>query len=136
MNITKEVITDLMPLYLSNECSEDTKKLVDEYLKANPSFAEQVKSFSKNPLPHAALHLPGKPEEMIALKKTKHLLKLRTYVMAFAIFCTLAPFSFIYTNGKFFWLFAESPGSALVYAVFALALWAAYFVTKGKLKGI
>ena len=136
MNITDDVISDLLPLYLSNECSIDTKKLVDEYLKANPSFEEQVKSFSKNPLPTAALHFPGKPEEMNALKKAKRLLKLRTYLLAFAILCTLSPFSFTCTDGKFFWLYSENPGGAAVYAGFAMIFWTGYFVTKNKLKGI
>ncbi len=36
MKITKNIISDLWPLYAANECSADTWKLVDGYLHEKP----------------------------------------------------------------------------------------------------
>ncbi len=132
MNITKDIINDLLPLYFSEECSPDTKKLVDEYLKANPAFAEQVKHFSQHTLPDAIPYPLTKEDEMNTLIKTKRLIQRRTYLMAFAIFCSLVPFSVWHTGGKTYWLFIESPTSALIYAMLGILFWAGYFITKRK----
>lgn len=136
MTITKDVIADLLPLYISDECSPDTKLLIDEYLKANPEFAMQIKQFSQNPLPNSIPHRLNKEDEMKTLAKTQRLIKRRTWLMGFAIFCTLAPFSVLHTGEKTYWLFLESPGSASVYAVLAVIFWAGYFMTKRNLRGI
>ena len=51
MNINKDVITDLLPLYFSEECSAGTKQLVEEYFESNPDFEKWAKRLNKNPLP-------------------------------------------------------------------------------------
>lgn len=136
MNVTKDVITDLLPLYLSEECSSDTKRFVDEFLKMDPVFAEEVKRFSRNPLP-AAIPTPlTKGDGLKTLIKTRRLIKRRSYFMAFAIFCSLAPFSFLYNDHKMYWLFSESPASASVYLVLGAAFWVAYFATKQKTRDL
>ena len=40
MKITRDVILDLLPLYIANELSEDTRSLVDEYLETDPEIAK------------------------------------------------------------------------------------------------
>ncbi len=132
MNITKEVINDLLPLYFSEECSQDTKQLVGEYMQAHPEFEKQIKHLKNNPLPDSHPLNLEKDVEMKALRKTRLLLKMRSYLLGFAIFCTLVPFSFIYTGGTFYWLFQEAPASALVYALLAIAFWAGYIILKKK----
>ena len=42
MNVTKDVIQDLVIVYLSGEASADTRTLVEEYLAQNPEMAERV----------------------------------------------------------------------------------------------
>ena len=42
MEITRNVILDLLPLYLADEVSEDTRTLVDEYLKNDSDLAEMA----------------------------------------------------------------------------------------------
>ena len=44
MNITQEVVTDLLPIYLSGEASSDTKSLVEEYFRDNPDFERMARS--------------------------------------------------------------------------------------------
>ncbi|GJQ61401.1 MAG: hypothetical protein SCALA702_04540 [Melioribacteraceae bacterium] len=40
--ISKEVIIDLLPVYISGEASNDTKKLVEEYAKSDSSIAKII----------------------------------------------------------------------------------------------
>ena len=41
LKVTREVITDLLPLYESGEASEETKRLVRAFLAADPEFARR-----------------------------------------------------------------------------------------------
>ncbi|MCB0120230.1 MAG: hypothetical protein KDD72_14450 [Anaerolineales bacterium] len=45
--VTKNVILDLLPLYLAGEVSEDTSVLVKKYLEADPELAEAAKEMAK-----------------------------------------------------------------------------------------
>lgn len=45
--ITKDVILDLLPLYLAGEVSPDTAALVKEYLETDPELAETAKEMAK-----------------------------------------------------------------------------------------
>ena len=94
MKITNKVILDLLPLYQAGEASTDTKNLIENYFKKYPEFAKEVDELLIKQLPQD-IPLPIKPEdEMVILRKTKRLLKLRPLLMASAIFFTLLPFSF------------------------------------------
>jgi hypothetical protein len=136
MNITQDVINDLLPLYFSDECSDDTRAIVDEYQKAHPEFAEEMKKISAIPQRPAIPTTRIQGNEMESLQRTKRLIRRRSFFMAFAIFCSLVPFSVLYTGGKTYWLFAEAPASAAFYAAFGIAFWTGYFVTKRKTRDI
>ncbi len=45
--VTKDVILDLLPLYLAGEASADTSALVQKYLEADPDLAETAKEMAK-----------------------------------------------------------------------------------------
>ncbi len=131
MNVTREVITDLLPVYYAKECSNDTRLLVEEFFKANPEFERQAKNL-RTPFPSSIPQGLAKEDEMKSLGKTRRLLRVRSAILGFAIFCSLAPFSFLYTQGKIYWLFSESPTSAIIYGIVGVALWVAYAVMKRK----
>ena len=46
MKITRNVILDLLPLYLADEASPDTRALVEDYLRNDPSLAKIAKQTS------------------------------------------------------------------------------------------
>ena len=52
MDITENVILDLLPLYLANEVSEDTRTLIENYLKTDKELAALVEK-------SAVMELPG-----------------------------------------------------------------------------
>ncbi len=130
MNITRDVITDLLPLYYSEECSQDTKLLVEEYLQKNPDFQQHVKQFAQNPIPNSFPQRLNKDDEMKSLIKTRRLLKLRSYLMGFAIFFSCATFSFVYDQSGFHWIVLCSPNATLVYGTLGIGFWVAYFITR------
>ena len=42
MNIPKHLIIDLLPLYLADEVSDETRTLIEDYLKTDPQLATDV----------------------------------------------------------------------------------------------
>jgi ferric-dicitrate binding protein FerR (iron transport regulator) len=129
MKVTKDVIDDLIPLYAANECSGDTRALVEEYLQQNPRQAEELRAIMRTSLPRAAL--PTKDlEETRAFREARRRLRSRTWLMALAIFFSLAPFSFYYADGRTWWCLRDAPWSTLIYTTFAVVLWICYFVKR------
>lgn len=129
MNVTKEVINDLYPLYVEKECSADTRTLVEDYLRNNPSHAEELRRVMSAPLPGAvppAKHLA----EADSLRAARRVVRRRSWLMAFAIFFSLAPFSFVAADGRIWWLLRDAPGSALVYATLGVVFWIGYAVQR------
>ena len=47
MEITRDVILDLLPLYLAGEVSEDTRSLVENYLEEDPKLAAIAARFDE-----------------------------------------------------------------------------------------
>jgi len=43
MNVTREVIVDLLPVYYSGEASPATRSLVEEYMKQDPELSQRVR---------------------------------------------------------------------------------------------
>lgn len=129
MNVTNDIINDLIPLYVANECSADTRALVEEYLQRNPQRAEEVRRIMNTPIPGVASPAKGL-DEMRAFREARRRLRRRSWLMAFAIFFSLAPFSFFSADGRTWWLLRDAPGSALVYAGLAAVLWILYAVER------
>ncbi len=130
MNITKDIIADLIPLYLSGDCSEDTKRAVTAYIADHPEFAEQIRQIAASNLPPYTPNPLSMSDELKTLKRTRSLLHRQKYFMAFAIFFSLLPFSFLYTNGRIYWLFIEAPINALVYESIGVILWIVYLMSR------
>ncbi len=59
MNVTRNVVTDLLPVYFSGEASDDTKLLVEDYFREDPDF-ERIARRAATPLAtlHAVAPLP------------------------------------------------------------------------------
>lgn len=125
MNITKDIITDLYPLYLDDACSADTRVLVEEYLQRHPDLADELRRVTSTPLPGAG-PLPKDLAETRSLQEARRRVRRRSWLMALAIFFSLAPFSFGSVGGHSWWMLRDAPGSALVYAALGVAFWILY----------
>lgn len=94
MEITRNVILDLLPLYLADEVSPDTRALVEQYLATDPELAKMAKQPIASGL-HDEVPVPlAKEHAMEAYKEAKRLMVLRTLglavVIAVVFLCTLA----------------------------------------------
>jgi hypothetical protein len=132
MNISKDIINDLLPLYFSEDCSAATKQLVDEYLKSNPDFEKRVEMLNKNPIPNDIPQTLQEADEINSLLKTRRLLKARGIFLGFAIFFSLVPFSFVVSDEYSFFMLLDAPLSALFLAICSIPLWIGYFIVKRK----
>jgi hypothetical protein len=129
MNVTKEVITDLFPLYTANECSQDSRALVERYLRDNPDQAEELRRVMNTPVPGSTAQLTGS-EEVRSLREARRRVRRQSFLLGLAIFFSLVPFSLLVTGGKIYWVFRESPSTALVYGLLGIVCWGAYFLIR------
>lgn len=130
MNITKNVIADLYPLYVEKECSEDTRLLVEDYLGVHPQEADELRQIMQARLP--ASPVPAQSlEEVRSLRRARRRVRQRGWVMGLAIFFSLCPFSVQVDNAKHVhWLFLEAPWQAGCFAAIAALLWTFYIILR------
>jgi ferric-dicitrate binding protein FerR (iron transport regulator) len=131
MHVTKEVITDLYPLYVERECSADTRALVEEYLQGHPQHAEELRRVMSARLPGAVPPAKGL-EEVQSLREARRRVRRRSWLLGFSLFLSLTPLSVLHTGGKTYWLFLESPMTALINGALAVVCWIAYAVMRNR----
>jgi hypothetical protein len=134
MKITEDVLNDLLPLYFANECSSDTKKFVDDYFQEHPAFERQAQQQYKDPFVGTAVPDLPRTEEVRTLQATRRWMKARSFVVGFAIFFSLCPFSFYHTDHGSTFLFLDHPSEAWIYVPLAVMFWGVYFGIKRKLR--
>src|SRR5690242_8481946 len=134
MNVTQNVIHDLLPAYLAGDASADTVALVEEFLRNNPDLARTVEALRANPLPEASLTLPPTHEKEI-LNMTKQLLRWRGILMGLAISLSLLPLSFRFDNDRITWTFLHDAPNWLVPVIAAAGTcWAGFLYVNRRLK--
>ena len=74
MNITRDIIIDLWPVYLSGEASTDTRALVEEFLQQDTELARLLQEQSQAELLKSAIPSLPPDREAQALNRTKRLL--------------------------------------------------------------
>ncbi|MBN4058954.1 hypothetical protein JYU10_00625 [bacterium AH-315-J04] len=133
MNITREVISDLLPLYLENSASEDTRRLVETFLEQDKEFAQLVSTRTDEVL-NAEIDIPlTKEKELKVLERTKRLLKLRETAFFLAIFFSLSPLTAWHTSWGSGSLIRDFPLVSAALAVVAALMWILHFVLRRNL---
>lgn len=135
MNVTREVIADLLPIYLAGEASPDTRALVESFLKDDPELAQAIRGrWIENMARAAPSSLP--PDlELRAFRRTRGRLALQRWLMGFGMFFTamLASSQFTVSRGNitdFHFLARDYPSLFAISAALAAVCWAAYFVVR------
>lgn len=140
MDITRDIITDLWPLYASGEASAATRTLVMEFLAKDPELATRLE---RVPTELKTFTLPASPDAgRSLLVRTKILLRRRSFLLALALF-TMAIAPAITTAHLYFarWglgdAFVRLPAWENFVALGCLALsaasWAGYFAVRARL---
>jgi hypothetical protein len=121
MEVTREMVIDLLPLYESGEASADTRAAVEEFLRRDPSIARHIAHEEEHAPPGAAADV-----ERDAVTRTRATIRRRAWTLALAVFFTTVPFTFVFRGDQVtFFMFRDEPGSRLF--LFAAAwLWIEY----------
>lgn len=132
MTITRDVVMDLLPLYVAGEASADTRALVEEFLRQDPELHRRVLEGRLDPLvPPEAMHSrPGPDVEIRSLRRAHGLLRWQRLTYAWALtFSFLCLSSAISIEGGHLHvrlLLLELPTVFVPCAILALSCWANY----------
>lgn len=131
MKVTHNVVTDLLPLYLAGEASDDTRALLEEYLQRNPTFAAAVREQAeKSTLLLGGLTAgPSADHEKETLQRVRRFNRRRANLLGLATAATLMPLAFVFEGGHIRWLMLrDNPNQALLFGIVALGFWIAHYL--------
>jgi hypothetical protein len=139
MNVTREVILDLLPVYLSGEASPATSSLVEDYMKQDKDLARQIRERWAENFAKASPSVLPPDLELKSLRRTKNLLGWQRWLFGFGIFFSVIPLSseMVFAKGRpmeFHFLLYSSPVELSVCLTLAAACWIAYFVLRQQLR--
>jgi anti-sigma factor RsiW len=139
MNITRDVVADLLPAYLAGEASADTRSLVDEFARQDAEFARTLEAQRRELAAGAgALREPAaglSPDhELRTLARTRSMAERLRWLMAVALMFTAFPLSFVFDGGRLtFLLVRDVPVLALACWIAAVVFWIQFLATRRKL---
>ena len=126
--IPQHVILDLLPLYLAEEVSDETRNLIEEYLREDPqlaTLARQAKNATLQEIPAPI----NKETEMEALKKVRKLMVQHNVFLALAVLLTLM----VGTSYIFLWDEPRGAAAPFVFGGLAIIFWIAFFLVNRKI---
>ena len=123
MNVTREVINDLWPVYAAGEARPDTRALVEAFLQQDPEFARLLQGRGEEALLRQNPPAPSPDREAQALRRTKRLLHGWDWLLFLAMLFTCFAFGRIVADT--WW--DVSPVNFIVVATIAGAFWIAFF---------
>ncbi len=132
MKITRDIVKDLITVYLAGEASADTRSLVEDWLRSDPDLARQVDEARGGKLPPVVLPEPS--ADKLALTRTRRRLKLRMVVLGAAIYFTLMPFSVVFNVHGFTGFLIEDWTERIIVLAVAAVLWIVYFAQTRRLR--
>jgi hypothetical protein len=129
MNVTDDVLNDLLTLYLAGEASADTRALIEDRARREPAFAARLAAAR-------AVDLGGPPPagsprdgELEALTRTRQAIFLRTLFWSGGLLFTLLPLVFSFGDGRVeFLILGKYPGLMWSFWSVAAAAWVACYV--------
>jgi hypothetical protein len=124
MNVTRQVINDLWPVYAAGEASADTRALVEAFLRQDPAFARALQEQSAEPIPEQEIPRMPLDLEAKALRRTQRLLLGFDWTIFFAIMFSCFAFGRIVADTSW----DVSPVNFIVTASIAVVFWVAFFV--------
>ena len=135
MNVTRNVVKDLLTVYLAGEASPDTRAFVEDYLKSDAALAREVEAARVGSLGLPATPPPALAAEKQALDASRELLKTRTSTLVVGDVFTLLPLSFVFSGSRItFFLIRDAPVIGLAWWAAAAVLWACHFWVRRRLR--
>jgi len=138
MNVTREVILDLLPVYLAGEASPATRALIEEYMKQDPELAERIRLQWADSLATAVPSALPPDLELRSLRRTRRLLSRQKWLFGFGICFTALSFTseISFQDGRFkefHFLIRDFPAEFGTFAVLAVVCWVGYYAIRRRL---
>lgn len=122
MKISRDVIKDLIPVYLAGEASADTQALVESYLKTDPELAADVTAARGTTLGLPATRPPTAEKQ--TLDATRQQLKSRTSTLVVATLFTVLPLTFAFRGTTItFLVIRDAPVVGIAWWATAAIMW-------------
>jgi hypothetical protein len=135
MKVTRDVIRDLLPVYLSGEATADTIALIEEFLRDEPEMAASVREAKRLDLPPLQQVRAGAAVERQALLRTRRHIQGRGTLLFFALLFTFLPFSFVFTDGGLRWsMWRDAREIANACIALAVLFWTMFILLKLRLR--
>lgn len=138
--VPREIIRDLLPLYVSGEASEQTGALVKLYLEQDSTLRSQANGeFAEDMAVAKGLRPEFSPElELRALSRTRALLRWQRMLYGWALALTVASVGgvgFVQdSHFSFRFFFQDYPQVFFPFATGALGLWVSYLILLWRLR--
>ena len=140
MNVTREVLKDLLPAYLAGEASADTRALVEEFARQDPDFAATLETQRRELAAGTrAMREPGvglpPDHELRTLARTRAVAERSRWLMAVALMFTAFPLSCTFEGSRItFLVLRDVPSLAMACWAAAAGFWIAFLSTQRKLR--
>ena len=133
MNISRDVVKDLIAVYLAGDASADTRALVESYLKTDPELAKDVEAAGHATLGLPPTHMPTAEKQ--ALEATQQQLKVRTSTLVVAMIFTVLPLTFVFHGTTItFLLIRDAPVIGLAWWATAAIMWIWHLMIRRRLR--
>ncbi len=123
-NVTRDVIVDLWPLYVSGEASPDTRGLIEAFLREDPEFERELKQDSRGALTANEVPALTPDHELKTLAQIKRRLTGPKWLLLLAMVFSMMAFGRIVSDTSF----DVSPRKFIATVVVAACFWIAFLV--------
>lgn len=131
MTVSRDVVLDLLPVYLAGEASDDTRRIVESHLEGDPALAAVARD-EKTKLP--PVPAPRPEAEIRTLQRTRAVVRRRSWLLGGATFFCLLPASVYGSDAGISWLAKENPALAALFGVIGIVLVSVYVAEGRKLR--
>lgn len=133
MNVSRDVVKDLIPVYLAGDASADTRALLESYLKTDPDLAADVTAARDTSLGLPATRPPTAEKQ--ALDATRQQLKSRTSTLVVAMIFTVLPLTFAFHGTTItFLMIRDAPAIGIAWWVTAAIMWIWHVMIRRRLR--
>ena len=139
MNMTRDVILDLLPVYLAGEASPASRALIEEYLKQDPELAQRIRARWAESLAQAAPSGLPPDLELRSLQRTRRILGWQRWTFGMAIAFTAVALGVVirFDHGRvtdIHFMLRDYPLEVGMCLIVALFCWAIYYLLKRRLR--
>ena len=120
--VTRNVITDLWPLYTAGEVSADTRALIESFLQDDPEFAKTLQDLARERLLRPEVPMLAPDEELKTLARVRQRIRGPVPLLMFAMIFSCFAFGILVSDTSF----DVSPRRFIITALIAVCFWAAF----------